>query len=128
MGTALRGEQAQTVATLALRMVQDTGGHIQCELVECELRAGLPGISKVRIPLYSGGSAVVTQVEAERSLLEAALADALNQRFVLLSDSCIPLYPPAFAYLQLMAEQRSRVNACSKASDPQDPHRRMDFR
>ena len=53
-----------------------------------------------------------TVVEAERALLRAALADPANQRFVLLSESCLPLHPAAVVYAQLMAEQRSRVNAC----------------
>ncbi len=67
-------------------------------------------------------------MEAERALLAAALSDPLNQRFVLLSDSCLPLYPPATIYLQLVAEQRSRVNACSNKSDPSNAKRRMDYR
>ncbi|KAK9808849.1 hypothetical protein WJX72_005003 [[Myrmecia] bisecta] len=33
--------------------------------------------------------------EAARRMLQAALKEPLNQRFVLLSESCIPLYPPA---------------------------------
>ena len=37
-------------------------------------------------------------------------ADRLNQRFVHLSESCIPLYPPALIYMQLLHEQKSRVH------------------
>jgi len=37
-------------------------------------------------------------------------ADKLNQRFVHLSESCIPLYPPALIYMQLLHEQKSRVH------------------
>ena len=37
-------------------------------------------------------------------------ADRLNQRFVHLSESCIPLYPPALLYMQLLHEQKSRVH------------------
>ena len=30
------------------------------------------------------------------------------------SETCTPLYPPHVFYLQLLSEQRSRVNACAK--------------
>ena len=40
----------------------------------------------------------------------ACFADRLNQRFVHLSESCIPLYPPALIYMQLLHEQKSRVH------------------
>ena len=43
-------------------------------------------------------------------------ADRLNQRFVHLSESCIPLYPPALIYMQLLHEQKSRVHV----SDPDE--------
>lgn len=51
-------------------------------------------------------------VSATRVLLAAAAADPSVQRFVLLSESDIPLYDPLTLHAQLMAEQRSRVNAC----------------
>ena len=44
--------------------------------------------------------------------MEAALEEPLNQRFVLLSESDIPLYPPAVVWLQLTSEQKSRVHSC----------------
>ena len=50
--------------------------------------------------------------EASRRLLRAALQDPLNQRFVLISEDSIPLYPPATIYQQLMLEDKSRINAC----------------
>ncbi|KAL3131147.1 hypothetical protein ABBQ38_000452 [Trebouxia sp. C0009 RCD-2024] len=50
--------------------------------------------------------------EASRRLLQAALQDPLNQRFVLVSEDSIPLYPPATIYQQLMLEDKSRINAC----------------
>jgi len=34
----------------------------------------------------------------------------------MLSESCVPLYPPAVVYQQLMWEKKSRINACD--SDP----------
>jgi len=45
--------------------------------------------------------------------MEMALEEPLNQRFVLLSESDIPLYPPAVVWLQLMSEQKSRIHACN---------------
>ena len=52
---------------------------------------------------------------AVRALLEAAVDDRLNQRFVLLSEADVPLYPATVFYLQLMAEQDSRIRACRGA-------------
>jgi hypothetical protein len=51
-------------------------------------------------------------VEALRSLLRAALADPLNQRFQLLCEHTLPLQSPLLIYQQIMKEPRSRVNAC----------------
>ena len=64
------------------------------------------------------------QVEAERRLLQAALRDPLNQRFVLLSEACLPMYPPHLLWAQLMAEQKARVNACA-APTAEDAERRF---
>jgi hypothetical protein len=49
---------------------------------------------------------------AARALLKQSLQDALNQRFVLLSEWDVPLYPPTLVYAQLMHEQKSRIRAC----------------
>ena len=54
---------------------------------------------------------------ATRALLAAALQDRRNQRFVLVSESDIPLFNPLTFYQQLMYEQRSRVNACPGGID-----------
>ena len=56
------------------------------------------------------------QIDAERALLRAALRDPLNQRFMFLSDSCVPLYSAPLVYTQLMLEGRSRVNPCRQGS------------
>ncbi len=48
------------------------------------------------------------------NLLAAGLQDPLNQQLLLLSESCVPLYPPAVVYSQLMHEDKSRINACAK--------------
>ncbi|DBB02673.1 TPA: hypothetical protein ACH3X3_011637 [Trebouxia sp. C0006] len=50
--------------------------------------------------------------EASKRLLRTALRDPMNQRFVLISEDSIPLYPPATIYQQLMLEDKSRINAC----------------
>ena len=52
-------------------------------------------------------------VEAARNLLLEAYTDPLNARFLLISESDIPLYDPLTLYTQLMSEQASRVNGCA---------------
>uniref|UniRef100_A0A383V407 Uncharacterized protein n=1 Tax=Tetradesmus obliquus TaxID=3088 RepID=A0A383V407_TETOB len=50
--------------------------------------------------------------EAEVLLLHAALGDAANTQFVLVSDSSMPLYPPDVIWAQLVSEPLSRLDAC----------------
>lgn len=50
-------------------------------------------------------------IEAERLLFATALEDPANQRFVLLSDSCVPLYNFSYIYNYLMASPRSIVDS-----------------
>lgn len=80
-----------------------------------------PGWSHPRSSLFAGHEVPCRHtvewgnhsvVDAERALLRAALRDPANQRFALLSESCLPLHPATVVYAQLMAEPRSRVNAC----------------
>jgi len=52
-----------------------------------------------------------SMIQAERLLLGAALEDPANQRFVLLSDSCVPLYDFSYTYNYLMASPRSFVDS-----------------
>ncbi|ESR63019.1 hypothetical protein CICLE_v10015649mg [Citrus x clementina] len=52
-----------------------------------------------------------SMIAAERLLLEAALEDPANQRFVLLSDSCVPIYNFSYVYKYLMASPRSFVDS-----------------
>ena len=69
-----------------------------------------------------------TLAEASRVLIRHALKEPLNQRFIMASESCSPLYPPAVVYQQLMYEKKSRINACD--SDPgwyRDNYRRATF-
>ena len=55
-------------------------------------------------------------MEAERRLLISALAHPGNQRFTMLSESCMFLYPPAVVWLESFRDPRSRVNACTNSS------------
>ncbi|EOY28772.1 hypothetical protein QUC31_013223 [Theobroma cacao] len=58
-----------------------------------------------------------SMIEAERLLLESALEDPANQRFVLLSDSCVPLYNFSYIYRYLMSSSRSFVDSFLDAKD-----------
>ena len=53
-----------------------------------------------------------------RNLMGAALKDPLNRKFVLLSESGLPLYPPTTTYLQLMQEDKSRLDSCGMGVPP----------
>jgi hypothetical protein len=61
-----------------------------------------------RVPTEWGTHSLV---EATRSLLWEAFKDPSNQRFVLVSEADIPIWDPLTFYHELMAEQRSRVDA-----------------
>jgi hypothetical protein len=61
-----------------------------------------------RVPTEWGTHSLV---EATRSLLWEAFKDPANQRFVLVSEADIPIWDPLTFYHELMAEQRSRVDA-----------------
>ncbi|KAH0696260.1 hypothetical protein KY290_013613 [Solanum tuberosum] len=50
-------------------------------------------------------------IGAERLLLKEALKDSANTRFVLLSESCIPLYNFSYIYTYLTASPRSFVDS-----------------
>lgn len=53
----------------------------------------------------------VNMIEAERRLLANALLDISNQRFVLLSESCIPLFNFSTIYSYLMNSTQSFVES-----------------
>lgn len=57
-----------------------------------------------------------SMVYATRELLWFAFKDPRNTRFVLLSESDIPLYGPLQTYYQLQSEQKSRVDASEMLS------------
>ncbi|CAI9086824.1 OLC1v1020741C2 [Oldenlandia corymbosa var. corymbosa] len=52
-----------------------------------------------------------SMIEAERLLFEAALQDPANQRFILLSESCVPLYNFSYVYNYLLASPKSFVDS-----------------
>ncbi|KAL8469088.1 hypothetical protein ACS0TY_032069 [Phlomoides rotata] len=63
-----------------------------------------------------------SMIEAERLLFEEALQDPANQRFVLLSDSCAPLYNFSYIYNYLMGSPRSFVDSfLDKKDDRHNP-------
>ena len=51
-------------------------------------------------------------VAALKELIMSALEDRLNQKFMLISESGIPLYPGETMWVELMVEEKSRINAC----------------
>ncbi|KAJ7970800.1 Core-2/I-branching beta-1,6-N-acetylglucosaminyltransferase family protein [Quillaja saponaria] len=52
-----------------------------------------------------------SMIEAERILLRHALGDPINERFVFLSDSCIPLYNFSYTYNYIMSTSTSFVDS-----------------
>lgn len=58
-----------------------------------------------------------SMVEAERLLLGEALKDTRNDRFLLLSDSCVPLYNFTFVYDYIMTTPKSFVDSFLDAKE-----------
>ncbi|KAL8238157.1 hypothetical protein R6Q59_019238 [Mikania micrantha] len=58
-----------------------------------------------------------TMIEAEKLLFKAALDDPHNHIFVLLSDSCVPLYNFSYIYAYLMSSPRSFVDSFVDANE-----------
>ncbi|KAK2968371.1 hypothetical protein RJ640_027983, partial [Escallonia rubra] len=52
-----------------------------------------------------------SMIQAERILLEAALTDPSNERFIFFSDSCIPLYNFTYTYDYIMSTSNSYVDS-----------------
>ncbi|XP_021772987.1 uncharacterized protein LOC110736956 [Chenopodium quinoa] len=67
-----------------------------------------------RIPSKEVQWGKFNMVEAERRLLANALLDHSNQRFVLLSESCIPLYNFSTVYTYLINSQKSYIEVYDK--------------
>ncbi|XP_062153597.1 glycosyltransferase BC10-like [Alnus glutinosa] len=59
----------------------------------------------------------LSMIEAERLLLDKALDDPANQRFVLLSDSCVPLYNFSYIYNKVMSSPKSFVDSFLDAKE-----------
>lgn len=53
-------------------------------------------------------------VLAAKLLLREALLEPTNAYFVMVSESDVPLYPPAVVYRQILSEGRSRIDACGQ--------------
>ncbi|XP_051127242.1 glycosyltransferase BC10 [Andrographis paniculata] len=64
-----------------------------------------------RIPTQAVQWGTISMIDAERRLLANALLDPSNRRFVLLSDSCIPVFNFTTVYGYLMGTNRSFVGS-----------------
>lgn len=53
----------------------------------------------------------MSMIDAEKRLLRAGLEDPANQRFILLSESCIPLHSFSFVYDYLMGQTNSYIES-----------------
>ncbi|KAL9391988.1 hypothetical protein Peur_015908 [Populus x canadensis] len=73
-----------------------------------------------RIPSQAVYWGTGTMIDAERRLLANALLDSSNQRFVLLSESCIPLFNFKTTYDHLM---NSNISFLGSFDDPRKPGR-----
>ncbi|GFY86772.1 core-2/I-branching beta-1,6-N-acetylglucosaminyltransferase family protein [Actinidia rufa] len=73
-----------------------------------------------RIPSQEVQWGTISMIDAERRLLSAALLHFSNQRFVLLSESCIPLFNFTTVYDYLM---RSNLSFIGSFDDPRKPGR-----
>ncbi|KAG1348153.1 glycosyltransferase BC10 [Cocos nucifera] len=78
---------------------------------------------KRQIPSKVAEWGKMSMCDAERRLLANALLDPSNERFVLLSESCIPLYNFSITYQYLM---RSRYSFVGSFDDP-GPHGRRRY-
>ncbi|XP_057784159.1 glycosyltransferase BC10 [Salvia miltiorrhiza] len=63
------------------------------------------------IPTQAVYWGTITMIDAERRLLANALLDSSNQRFVLLSDSCIPVFNFTTIYNYLMGTNKSFIGS-----------------
>uniref|UniRef100_A0A803LW71 Retrotransposon gag domain-containing protein n=1 Tax=Chenopodium quinoa TaxID=63459 RepID=A0A803LW71_CHEQI len=52
-----------------------------------------------------------SMIQAERILLKSALVDPANERFIFLSDSCVPLYNLSYTYDYIMSTSTSFVDS-----------------
>ena len=64
------------------------------------------------LPIVQAEWGQVSVLQAQRLLLQEALADPANQVFQLMDAFTVPLYPPLAVYAQLMGS-KSRIDICS---------------
>ncbi|XP_021773435.1 uncharacterized protein LOC110737389 isoform X3 [Chenopodium quinoa] len=58
-----------------------------------------------------------SMIQAERILLKSALVDPANERFIFLSDSCVPLYNFSYTYDYIMSTSTSFVDSFADTKD-----------
>jgi len=63
----------------------------------------------ITLPLYGRDTMQAARAQAVKNMMAAALAEPRNQRFLLLSESCAPLYPPAVVYQQARSQRARRM-------------------
>ena len=87
-----------------------------------DIHAGFPETSifygrdiKARVHVDWGTFSLVA---ALKELIMSGLEDRLNQKFMLISESGIPLYPGETMWVELMVEEKSRINACELGVHP----------
>jgi len=71
--------------------------------------------------VHRTGSGWLVATAAMYTLLKAAVNNPVNQFFVLLSEACLPLYPPSALYLQIIHEPRSRINGARVDRPQKEP-------
>lgn len=100
-------------------LIAANDGHLRRPAVNRMVSSVVSAHDGGRIPPCDGGAsacrvkasfAQASLVAAHRALLAAALEDPRNSMFLLVSESCLPLYHPALLWAQLMSESHvSRV-------------------
>ncbi|GAQ83260.1 hypothetical protein KFL_001410180 [Klebsormidium nitens] len=80
------------------------------EYSQNEFQEAQPFIGR-QVPSEEVGWAALSELDAERRLLARALLDPLNQRFMLVSESCIPIRSFDYTYSQLMSQELTFLNS-----------------
>ncbi|GJP43107.1 hypothetical protein CLOM_g2604 [Closterium sp. NIES-68] len=78
---------------------------------DCDQEVRYPAFRARQIPSVPISWGGPNLIRAERRLLAAALADPWNQRFVLLSESCLPLFNFSHVYDYLFASPKSFITS-----------------
>lgn len=72
------------------------------------------GLDMAYISIASKSCSMMLLEWSRRFLYKPTPQEPRNRFFVLLSESCMPLYPPQTVYQQLVHTGQSRINACRK--------------